>query len=141
MFELIDGLHQVEHVGAIVGLSAGGLALCAGGAWFLVSARPFAIAVAATIVCSASAGIYEHHVGRDEVLADWTAANAAEAEQQKARDAAVEKGLEAKYAPLIAANQQQAKSNDKAILADISAASTGPCQLGAAALRLRPRSK
>lgn len=124
-------LTEIAQLGAWTGLSVGALATLAALFYFVAPLRGVLIAAAVTVIAAYSSGLYWNHVGRADVQAQWSAANAAAAVAAKARDAAIAAELEREF-PATKADPDDAK-----ILADLSAAASGSCQLGAAALRLR----
>lgn len=131
---------EVLHVSEWTGLSVGVLAGLGAAAWFLPPVRSLAIRGAIVVAVAYGALLYGNHTGRDDVLKEWDAANTRAAAAKDAADADAQKGLDAKYLPVIAALQKQADDrNAQANVNDgkIVGAMAGACQLGSAPLRLR----
>jgi hypothetical protein len=134
---------EVLHVSEWTGLSVGALAGLAAIAWFFPPARTLAIGAGIAVAVAYGALLYGNHTGRDDVLAEWTAANAKAAADAKARDDAAAAAAEQKYAPIIADLQAQADARDQQV-SDYESkivGLSGACPLGEPPLRLRHRSK
>ena len=139
MFDF-TALRDIEHITEWTGLSAGALCGCAAIAyfgWSIPAARRLAIAGALAVGCLYGGELHGNTAGRADVMAEWNAAKAKAAAEAKARDDRVATDLEAKYAPLIAANAVADKSGDKNATQAVASIAAGSCQLGAGALRLR----
>ena len=136
MFEITDALRDIGSTIALLGLPIGAVIGFAVLAWFVPAFARLAIAgaVIAAIV-AVSLGYGDHH-GAARKQVEWNAANARAAAAAAARDASIETKLETDFPPPPAASDQVSPDEAK-ILADLSAAAAGSCQLGTDALRLR----
>lgn len=136
MLEIPDALRDIGSTVGLVGLPIGAVIGFAAIAWFFPAVGRLAIAgaVIAAIV-AVSLGYGDHH-GAARKQAEWNAANARAAAAADKRDASIETKLETDFPPPPAASDQVSPDEAK-ILADLSAAAAGSCQLGADALRLR----
>lgn len=136
--------HQVEHIGALTGLSLGALFGCAIAlyfGWKLFIVR-LAVALVATAAISAcAAGLYEHSVGRSEVLAEWGTANAKAVADRAAQTKTIAASTKAKFDPIAELLIKQAAGRNTMVTEyerKIPAAAAAACPLGDAAVKLRP---
>jgi hypothetical protein len=144
VFEVFAAYREILHVGEWTGLSVGMLAGLGALAWFFPPARTLAISTGIAVVVGYGCLIYGNHTGRDDVLAEWTAANARAKAATAAADTDAQSALDAKYLPVIAALQKRAddlKSQANGDDSKIVGAMAGACQLGTAPLRLRKPAK
>lgn len=135
---------EVLHVSEWTGLSVGVLAGLGALAWFFPPARTLAIGTGIAVAVGYGGLIVGNHTGRNDVLAEWDAANARAKAAAAAADVDAQKSLDAKYLPIIAALQKraedlsaQANRNDSKTVGMVA----GACQLGTAPLRLRLKPK
>src|SRR5262249_27044388 len=118
MSDWFNQLEAIARYGEIAGISAGGLIVCASLFYFVATARPFAIAAALTLICSAISGLYWFHVGRADVMAQWDAANVRAAAAAVERDTTIEQELDKEFPP----DNAKVDPDEAKILADLSAA-------------------
>jgi hypothetical protein len=130
---------EIARVGSVVGLSAGALIGCAALAYFVGTARPLAIALAAVIAAGLGGFLYGTHTAIATVKAEWAAADAKAEADAKARDTDAQKTIEAKYDPIIAARDSKIAELQNLVKVHESQPlqKGAPCTLGSAALRLR----
>lgn len=135
MLEIPDALRDIGSTVGLVGLPIGAVIGFAAIAWFFPAVGRLAIAGAViAAVVAVSLGYGDHH-GAARKQAEWTAANARAAAAADKRDASIETKLETDFPPAPPADQ--VSPDEAKVLADLSAAAAGSCQLGADALRLR----
>lgn len=137
----------ILHLSAWSGVSASILVGLGFLAFMLPEWRAIALRGGIVVAIAYATLIYGSQVGRTEIRAQWDAANVRAAAEKETREAALKTSIEAKYAPAIAALQQQSgeltvqgHSYEKWILSGI-AAGSNPCAVGPRALELRRKAR
>ena len=139
MLETLDGIaaawREIAHISEFTGLSGGVLLGLAALFYCDPLARKLAIRTAVAVVAAYFLAIYAYHLGSADKKAQWDAANVAAAAARRDQDAANARKLQIDFPPAPAVDQVD--PDEAKILADLSAAAVGACQLGSDALRLR----
>ena len=136
----VEFFRELWHLAAYTGLSLGAIALLVLVAIYVPFFRVLAIALALAVAAGYCSGIYMHKIGRNEVTAEWDAANARAAEDAKDRDKQAAAEIESKYGPVIASQDETIADLQNRIEAYerglTKGGTSGNCTLGAGALRL-----